>query len=203
MNAAPPAFRSELRAHNRHAIGAGLISLVGAILAWNLAYFFFVLILLGLVTAAKGDFGPATPRWIPGTALALAIGLLLWGVVDAVRRRFAPPSDRAIIGWHLIPDFLLLPVRVTFAIWGNFTAVRRLSPHEIDRAWELLVAIHRAGNAPISTLTVIEPDFSTLHRLLGTLQMLGFIDLHKGEQDWFYAVCSPREAELRALTSGE
>jgi len=199
MNPAPESFRAELRSHNRHAAGAAVLSLLAAVLAWNLAYFFFVLILLGLVTFDRGDFGPDMPPWIPATAAALAIVLFVWGVADAIQRRFQTTSDRPIIGWHLIPDFLLLPVRLTFAIWGNFHAIRRLDEASIAEAWELLLAVHQAGQARLGALAMIEPDPARLHRLLTTLQMLGYIDLHRGEQDWFYSVCSPREAELRAL----
>lgn len=201
MTPAPESFRAELRSHNRHAAGAAVLSLLAAVLAWNLAYFFFVLILLGFVTADRGDFGPEMPRWIPETAFVLAGALFVWGVVDAARRRFATASDRPVIGWHLIGDFLLLPVRLTFAIWGNFSAIRRLDDAGLAHAWELLTEIHRLGQAKLSALALVEPDSARLHRLLSTLQLLGYIDLHRGEQDWFYAVCSPREAELRALAN--
>lgn len=199
---APAAFRRELRAHNRHAVLLALGSLALALLAWNLAYFFFVLILLGLTTAARGDFGSHIPPWIPASAGGLALILLIWGVLDAYRRRFAPPPDRAILGWHLLGDFLLLPVRLTFAVWGNLDAVRRLDSTALDRAWELLLTIHRAGRANAGALALVEPDPPRLHRLLSTLQFLGYIDLHRGEREWFYAVRSPREPELRALTDG-
>lgn len=200
---APAAFHAELRSHNRHAVGVAVLALLASIVAWNLAYFFFNFTLLGFLSAIHGDFGPETPAWIPRTALALAAALLVWGVVDAFRRRFATASDRQVIGWHLIPDILLLPVRLTFAVGGNFSAVRRLTREEADRAWDLLVAIHQAGRAKAGTLRVIEPDPAKLHRLLGTLQMLNYVDLHPGDDDWFYTVCSPRETELRALTGGD
>ncbi len=200
MSAAPAAFCAELRSHNLHALGGAILSLLAAALAWNLAYFFFVLILLGLETSVRGDFGGEIPRWILISALALAGVLFIWGLVDAGQRRFAPPSDRAIIGWHLISDFLLLPVRLTFAIGGNLRAVRLLTSSEIGRAWELVLTIHQQGKARLSTLSLIEADPARLQRLLATLQLLGYIDLHKGKQDWFYSICSPREPALRALT---
>jgi hypothetical protein len=202
MIAPPPAFRSELRSHNLHAVGAAIAALLGAVVAWSLAYFFFVLILFGLVTAVRGDLGPDVPVWIRGAALASAATLLAWGAADARRRRFASVPDRHIIGWHLIEDVLLLPVRLTFAIWGNLAAVRRLDAAELAQAWELLTTILQAGKARLSALTLVEPDLARLHRLLSTLQLLGYIDLHRGDRDWFYAVCSPREAELRALAAG-
>lgn len=202
MNA-PAAFCAELRSHNRHAVAVAVLSFFGAILAWNLAYFFFNFTALGFLSAIHGDFGPEKPAWISRAALALAVVLFFWGAIDAFRHRFVTASDRQVIGWHLIPDILLLPVRLTFAVWGNFSAVRRLSPEELDRAWELLVAIHQSGRAKLSALRPVEPDPGRLHRLLGTLQILDYVNRHRGKDDWFYTVCSPREAELRALTGEE
>jgi hypothetical protein len=199
MNAAPAWLRAQVRWHNIHAVSLALLSLATAALAWILAYFFFTLILLGLVTADRGDFGPQIPWWISGTGMACTAVLLIWGVIDHARHRYDGPSDRAVIGWHLFGEFLLLPVRLTFAIWGNLTAIRRLNDEELARAWELLGTIQRHGKTHLSALTLIEPDVDRLYRLLTTLQMLGLIDLHRGEGDWFYTVSSPRMDELRKL----
>lgn len=178
-------------------------SLVAAIVCWGLAYFFFVLILLGLTTAARGDVGPEIPQWIPTSAAIIAGVLILWGICLQIRRRYAGLTDRQIIGWHLISEFLLLPVRMTFAVGGNLGAIRWLSPAEQDRAWELLTTIHRARKARISSLTLIEPDPGRLFRLLSALQFADFIELHRGEQDWYYSVRSTKEPELRTLADGE
>ncbi len=200
MNAAAPAWlRAQLRSHNRHALWLAILSLAAAVLTWNLAYFFFVLILLGAVTSVQGDRGPQIPAWIPGAAFVLAIGLFVWGVVDHLRGRYAGVSDRAIIGWHLLADFLLLPVRLTFAAWGNFRAIRQLNDDEISRAWELLVLIQQHGKARLSALTLVEPDSGRLFRLLNTLQLIDLIDLHRGEGDWFYAMRSNHGEELGKL----
>lgn len=199
----PAALRRELRSHNRHAVLVAALSAVAAALAWILAWYFFVLILLGLVTSARGDFGAEMPRWIPSTATGLAAALLAWGFADAWRHRFAPPRDRSIIGWHLVPDFLLLPARLTLAIGGNLQAIRRFRAEDAERAWNLLVGIHQLGRAPLTTLAQIEPESSQRDRLLATLQLLGYIDLHRSEEGWFHSVCSAREPALRALLRGE
>jgi hypothetical protein len=192
-----PWLRAQVRAHNIHALVLAFLSLVAAVLAWELAYFFFVLILLGLVTSARGEPIAVMPPGIPLTAFGLALVLLVWGMIDHFRKRFAGASDRPIIGWHLFGDFLLLPVRLTFAIWGNCAAVRRIEAAELARMAELLGTIHRAGKGRLGALALIEPDPARLHRELEMLQFAGLIDLHRGEGDWFYTVRSPREAEVR------
>jgi hypothetical protein len=205
MNAAAPAWlRAQVRSHNLQALWLSILSLAAAGLAWNLAWFFFVLILLGAVVAARGDLGPDVPPWLYPTAFAMVGFLLAWGMVDHFRRRYAGASDRSIIGWHLLGDFLLLPVRLTFAVWGNLSAIRWLSPMELERAWELLILIQRDGKGRLSALTLVEPDPDRLYRLLSTLQMLDLIDLHRGEGDWFYTVRSTRWEELgKLLASGD
>lgn len=192
-----PWLRAQVRAHNIHALVLGILSLVAAVLAWNLAYFFFVLILLGVVTSARGEPFVAMPQWIPLTAVGLALALLVWGTVDHFRKRFAGASDRPIIGWHLFGEFLLLPVRLTFAVWGNLAAIRRLDEAQFARMAELLETIHRSNKARLSALTLVESDSTQLHRLLETLQFTGLIDLHRGEGDWFYTIRSTREPEIR------
>jgi hypothetical protein len=195
-------LRVRLRAHNRHAIGLALLALASAVLIWNLVYFFFVFLLLGFLAATRGDIGPLTPEWIPHLAFVLLVLLLLWGVRDQFRHRYEGVSDRPIIGWHVFADFLLLPVRLTFAIWGNISAFRRLSDAELFRAWELLSAVRGNGKGHLNSLTLIEPDTDKLYRLITTLQMLDLIDLHRGEGDWFYTVRSTRQEEVgKLLTS--
>jgi hypothetical protein len=199
MTPAPAAFRRRFAAHNAHAITVAALSLLAAVVLWSLAYFFFALILLGLTTAARGDWADEMPAWIPATALALAGVLVVWGMIDLWLRRYRGATDRPIVGWHLIGEFLLLPVRVSLAVWGNLSAVRRLDAGEIERAWELLREIQSRGRAPLSSLTLIEPDARRLHRLLTALQFTRYIDLHQGGQDWFYTVRSDQAEPLPRL----
>ncbi len=199
---APAEFRRRVLAHNVHAVVMSALSLVAAVAIWNVAYFFFVLILLGLNTAVRGDEGPMIPLWIYVAALGCAGFLLVWGLIDGWLRRYARLTDRAIVGAHLVEDFALLPVRLTFAIWGNFGAVLWLGPDGVRRSWELLAAISVVGKAPLSSLTLIERDVGALHRQLGALQMLGCIDLHAGREDWYYTVRGNLDEPLKRRLAG-
>jgi hypothetical protein len=192
-------LNGRIRAHNRAAAWLAVVSFVSGIALWGLAYFFFVLILLGLVTAVRGDQGPEIPRWIPETAFGLAVILLVWGMADHLRNRYTRLTDRPIIGWHLIRDFLLLPVRLTFGSFANLAAIRRLDATELGRAWELLLAIQQKGKLPVSALGLVESDERRRVRLVTALQLCGIIDLHHVEEDWFYTVRSSEEGNLRKL----
>jgi len=135
--------------------------------------------------------------------MAACVGALLaWGVVDHFRNRFAAATDREIIGWHLLPDFLLLPVRLAFSIWGNLAAIRLLDARELDAARELLGVIRQKRRVPLSSLTLVEPDTRRLFKLVSALQLLDLIDLHRGEDGWFYTIRSTHDDELRKLLSG-
>ncbi len=179
-----------------------VLSLAGAIVVWNMAYFFFVLILLGLTTAVRGDEGPAIPPWIAVAALVGAAGLLVWGLIDRWLHRYERLNDRAIIGPHVLADIALLPVRLTLAIWGNLGAILVLGRGGVRRSWELLSAISSAGKAPLSSLTLVERDPVTLHRQLRTLQMLGCINLNAGREDWYYTVRGELDGKLKRRLAG-
>jgi len=195
-------LRGRLRAHNRHALGLALLATGAAALAWFLAWSFFMLLLLGFFTAIRGDIGVGTPPWAVSVVGAMVVLLFAWGLLDQFRNRYAGVSDRLVIGWHLIPDVLLLPARLTFAIWGNLSALRRLSNDELSRAWDLLVSIRQNGKAHLRSLALLEPDANRLYKLITTLQMLDLIDLHRGEGDWFYTVRSTRFADIGRLLTG-
>ena len=130
------------------------LSLVAAVVAWNLAYFFFVLILLGLLWLSQQRRGPHThPR--PGSWRALRCARVFSLVrADSIGdNRHALLSDREIVGLHVFTQFALLPVRLTLAIWGNVGAVVWLEQDGSRRAWALLEAISAAGKAPRSALS--------------------------------------------------
>ena len=129
---------------------------------------------------------------------------MVWGLADRLRNRYTKLTDRPIIGWHLIRDVLLLPVRLTFGSFANLSAVRRLDATELERAWELLLTIQERGKLPVSALGLIESDEKRRMRLVTALQLCGIIDLHHVDEDWFYTVRSSEEGSLRnLLTDGE
>ncbi|MGC1480539.1 MAG: hypothetical protein WA771_08540 [Chthoniobacterales bacterium] len=190
-------------AHNFHAVVMAFLSLFAAVLLWVLAGFFFVLILLGLTTAVRGDEGPAMPEWIVTTA-AGGVGLLLiWGWWDRWLHRYVELRDRPIVGWHLFADVALLPVRLTFAVTGNFGAILWVGPERVARAWQLLLAIKEAKRAPVSSLTLVERDGHELHYLLRALQLTGCIDLHAGKEGWFYTVRGNLAEDLQRWLAGD
>lgn len=188
MNAPPRAFQQLLTRHNWHAFWMSLVCLLGALILWQVIGFFLYLILLGLTTAVHGDWGDEVPRWIPITAIGSTLVLFIWGSVDEWLRRYAPTSDRAIIGWHVIADALLMPVRVTFGIWGNLGAMVFLSREQKFHVWTVLKAMNRVGKIQAHALGQLDTDPARLQQSLQVLQLLDLVSRYQVDHDAYYLV---------------
>jgi len=204
-----PRFRRRIAAHNRHAVIAAVLSLAGAWLGWTVAYGLFVGVILGGLTVANGPEVLAgerlmtLPSWIHPAALALALLLLIWAAVDERQNRYHPASDRAVVGWHILGDVLLLPPRLTFGFGHQLAAIIRLSRSEQAEALDLLHHIYTEKRAPLHSLGAWFPDAGRLRRLLLALQMAGWIDLLRTEEGWIYIVRSTELEEVAAIFGGE
>lgn len=196
----PAEFQRRLNVHNRQCWVAAAVSLLGAWLGW----LFFGVIFTGAVlvfeavrTGSVDLLKP--PVWFYPAGVAGVILLFLWAGLDRWIHRFHPPPDRPIIGWHLIRDVLFLPARMTFAIWEHLGARVVLGRHERMEAWRLLLAIRTMERPSAALLAAEFPDTRLLMKLLVALQLLGWIDLHGGDGEWYYKICSSGEEDLRAL----
>jgi hypothetical protein len=204
VNSLPREFLGRFVAHNRSCWAAAVVSVVGAALAW---LFFFaiysgaVLLFETVRTGSTELLGP--PVWYGPGALAGAVVLLIWGSVDRWKNRFRLPPDRPIIGWHLFREFLLLPPRMTFSVWDHVGARVLLSSWERAEAWRLLQTIFATKRAELPELAQHFPDHRQLRRLLTGLQLTGWIDLHRGEETWFYRVLSDQEPVIRGLMTDD
>lgn len=195
-------FLQRIKSHNRHALLASALSLFGAWLGWTIAYGLFVGIILGFLTilhgqeTITGERLLTLPAWVHPAALAAALALLVWAVVDEKSRRFHPVSDRPVIGWHLLGDVLLLPARLTFGVGHQLAAIIRLSESEKREALELLRHIFTEKRCLQHALGAWIPETGRLRKLLLALQLAGWIDLLKTEEGWLYIV---RSSELEEV----
>ena len=204
-----PRFRLRIASHNRHAVIAAFMSLVGAWLGWTIAYGLFVGVILGGLTVANGpevltgERLMTLPAWIHPAALGLALALLIWAAVDERQKRYHPASDRAVVGWHILGDVLLLPARLTFGFGHQLAAIIRLSHQEKAEALDLLHHIFTEKRTPLHSLGAWFPDAGRLRRLLLALQMAGWIDLLRTEEGWIYIVRSTESEEVAAIFGDE
>lgn len=204
-----PAFRRRITSHNRHAVIAAILSLVGAWVGWTVAYGLVVGVTVGALTVAHGQevlMGErlmTLPAWIHPAALILALMLLVWAAVDEKTRRYHPASDRAVVGWHILGDVLLLPARLTFGVGHQLAAIIRLNSAEEEQALELLHHISTEKRAPLHSLGAWFPHPVRLRKLLLALQLAGWIDLLRTEDGWIYIVKSTEADEVAAIFSEE
>ena len=202
MSPTPKAFLRLLSRHNRHVIWMALVCLLGALLVWQLIVFFFILILLGLTTAVLGDWGGSIPLWIYASAIALAAILLVWGCLDQWLRRYTPIVDRSIIGWHVLGDALLMPVRITFGIWGNLGALILFNGRQKLHAWTVIQAMSRAGKVQAHALGQLDSNPQRLEKSLRALQLLDLIARYQGDDDAYYLI-NHQAAEPLMIKAGE
>lgn len=204
-----PRFRQRISSHNRHAMIAALLSLLGAWVGWTIAYGLFAGVMLGALTVANGqevltgERLMALPAWIQPAAMAAALVLLIWAAVDERLNRFHPASDRAVVGWHILGDVLLLPARLTFGVGHQLAAVIRLDHSEQIEAHDLLRHIYQEKRCALHSLGAWFPDPAHLRKLLLALQMAGWTDLLRTEDGWIYIVRSNEADEVAAIFSGE
>ena len=188
---------------------AALLSLLGAWVGWTIAYGLFVGVVLGALTVANGQevlLGErlmSLPAWIQPAAMAAALVLLVWASADERLHRFHPASDRAVVGWHILGDVLLLPARLTFGVGHQFTAVIRLNHSERIEALDLLHHIFTEKRCPLHSLGAWFPDAGRLRKLLLALQMAGWIDLLRTEEGWIYIVRSAEADDVAAIFGEE
>ena len=200
-----PQFRQRISSHNRHAVIAAVLSLLGAWVAWTIAYGLFVGVTLGALTVAHGQevlLGErlmSIPAWLHQAALAAALLLLVWAAVDERLHRFHPASDRPVVGWHILGDVLLLPARLTFGFGHQLAAIIRLNHPEKIEAFDLLRHIHVEKRCLLHSLGAWFPDAGRLRKILLALQLAGWIDLLRTEEGWIYIVKSTEEEEVAAM----
>lgn len=204
MQSAPAIFEKSFRDHDRHCVVAAVMSLIGAWFSWLLFGTVYCGGVILFETVRTGD--PDLQRvssgyWAAGAGAALI--LFVWASVDRFRRLYQPPPDRAIIGWHLFADVLLWPPRLTYAVADNMGLRIGADARTISEAWRLLEVIVQRERAPQSVLAYDFPDDRLLQKLLRALQLTSWIDLYRGEEDWYYRIRTDAEEMLRSLNESE
>lgn len=196
----PEEFAARFPQHNRQAVISALFCLLGTLVCWQLAWFLTRWLTLFVLSTVLGEEA-RLPEKLP-VAFGLGMAFLYgWGVLEATAHRYRTAEDRPPLGWRAVKDLLLFLPRMTFGIVGNLGAVARLSPDEVNRAWELLLEIRDSERATFSSLAIQESDVRMRMRLLQALQMIGMIDHHSSRDgDFFYLVRSDRVAWLKSLS---
>lgn len=204
VQSAPAIFEKSFRDHDRHCLIAAGMSLIGAWFSWLLFGTVYCggVILFETVRTGNPDLQRVSGvYWAAGAGVAFF--LFVWASADRIRHLYQPPPDRAIIGWHLFADVLLWPPRLTYAIADNMGLRTGADARMLGEAWRLLEVIVQRERAPRSVLAYDFPDDRLLEKLLRALQLTGWIDLYRGEEDWYYRIRTDAEETLRSLNEPE
>lgn len=200
MDGVPRAFFKRLTSHNRHVLLGAVLSLVGAIAAWGAIYWGARMLILFLLTAAYGE-AAQLPEHFYYIFMGVIVLLLTLAAVDRAFNPFPTPTDRPIFGLHLIKEIALMPALLTFAIYDNLNAYQRISPRLVADAWRLFKEIDSRGKVSYFEVNLLEEAGPKTQALLLLLQFAGLLDLHRGEEEWFYLIPSSEQefcAQLKA-----
>ncbi|HEY5741888.1 MAG TPA: hypothetical protein VIS99_05045 [Terrimicrobiaceae bacterium] len=197
-NEIPGVFRARLLEHNRSCWIAAILSLWCAGIGWAIlsALYTAVALLFGAI-GSGGSFEP--PPWFYHAGLCGMSVLLVCAALERWLLPFQALSDRPIIGWHLIVDGLLFPARMTFMIWDHLGARTTLSRVELEETWLLMQMISKTKRADSSRLAADFPNSTQRAKMLTALQCIGWIDLHQGEEDWYYCARDDQKRTLSGL----
>lgn len=187
-----PEFLHRVRTHNWAVFLTSIFSGAAAAIVWGGLYFGGKWAVLSFRTTINGTEAilPADyDLWFGGFFFAVIATVLAW----RWWRPLAPPCDRPIIGWHLIPEILLLPGYLLLAFSDQWIAWQHLTPARLHTSWELLRAFATQPKWPEPHLPRLGLNEKELPRSLLLLQYVGLIDLHRSPRYWFYRLRSSEE----------
>ena len=194
-DAAPRALHRYFAVHNRQALTLAFLSLGASAVLWAVIYVLVFWFSLVAATLSR-SFDPATlvqvtdrdlltadfPRWF---AVGAAVTLVVAGVIRKRVRLARLREARLYLLWVCVELFMAIP-NVTFAVWGNLSAITRLRRQEAAEAWKLLQRINQeGGRMNVASLRQEIDDEKTLRRVMFSLQLVGLISLRESQQGWF------------------
>lgn len=171
----PAAFREHFRRHNREAALLAGITLAAAVSLWTLFY----IVVYGIILLFTSSLQGIDAR-IPSSFLAVFAGcalllcLVAW-IMRKIRPGFFVPDQKS--GFEIFMDILLVLPRITFEVWGNFSACQFPSETELRAAWELLQTMGERGKINVRQLPLEVPDQVLRARVVFLLQLAGLVEL--------------------------
>ena len=194
-DAAPRALQRYFAVHNRQALTLALLSLGMSAFLWAITYVLAVWVPLVAATLSR-SFNPATlvevtdrdlmtanfSSWFAGGA---AVALLVAWIVRKRVRLAKLREARLYLLWVVVELFMAIP-NMTFAVFGNLSAITRLRRNEAAQAWKLLQRIDQeGGRMNVAYLRQEIEDERMLRRVMFGLQLVGLISLRESQQGWF------------------
>lgn len=171
----PEAFREHFRRHNREAILITLITLAAAILLWTASYIAVYGLILLVTTALQGGEAGIPPVFLPVFAGCAIVLCLLALIMRKIRPGYFAVDHKS--AFEVLMDILLVLPRVTFEVWGNFSAIQFPGERELQAAWRLLQTMGERGKLSIHQLPLEIPRQSLRARVVFLLQLAGLVEV--------------------------
>ena len=197
----PAALRRYFARHNQQALLLALFSLVTAAILWGLIYLFVYWFALVAVTLSR-SFNPATlvqvsdpnllgAYFLPEFGGAVVLFLAVAAVVRQHLRIERLREQRHYFLW-VAAELLMAVPNVTFAFFGNLSAITHLRRRDGVRAWRLLERMHaEGGRLNLASLRLEIEDEASLQRVLFALQLVGLVGLRENQGGWFVVLRHP------------
>ena len=193
----PAAFREHFRRHNREAIWLTLITLAAAVLLWTLFYIAVYGLILLVMSAVQGGDARIPPMFLPVFACcAMLLCAVAW-VMRKMRPGFFVSDYKT--WFETFTDILLVLPRITFQVWGNFSACQFPGEMELEAAWELMRTIGAQGKINVRQLPLEVPDPRLRARVVFLLQLAGLAEV-RSYSDGLWLVLQGEKA--RRLAQG-
>jgi len=181
----PQAFRDHFTRHNRQAIMLGIITLIAAILLWTVFYavFYTGALLAFSIFRGADDVNISHAFFIVFIVCALLLCALAW-LVRKIRPNYFPVDNKPPLEVFL--DILLVLPRVTFEVWGNFSALQFPTERELRASWKLLHAmgsLDAHGKMSIQRLPLEIPKPDLRERVVFLLQLAGLVGVRRYDDE--------------------
>lgn len=211
-DAATRRLRRYFAQHNRQALFLATLSLGASVVLWALIYalvYWFSLVATTVSRSLNADtisqvnnpdlLGTHFSEWF---ALGAGASLVVAAIVRQRVRVAWLREARLYLLWVLVELFMAVP-NVTFAVWGNLSAITRLRRREAREAWRLLERIHQeGGRMKLANLRQEIDDARTLRRVMFGLQLVGLVAVRESRDGW-YLYLQNREAFAALLSPAE
>ena len=194
----PEAFREQFRRHNREAIALTIITLVAAILLWTAFYVVVSACVLLVLSALKGGDARVPATFVAVfTGCALLLCLLAW-IMRKLKPSFFPADHKSFFD-NLMDIVLMLP-RITFEVWGNFSAWQNPTERELRAAWNLMVRMGARGKIEMQRLPVEIPGRRLRERVVFLLQLAELAEVRRYHNGLWLVLRGPQARRLARST---
>lgn len=184
------ALRRKIEAHNKLIIASTIGGSLCVVVLWAILCFVMWWLSVLFLTVSKGveaEMPQHSSNWI--TTVVLAWFAL--GFADRYLHRNASRDTNS--SFEKVLKIVLLPVRVTFAVWDNYRNHIRLSEPDLECATTFLERVFRVGGMTTDLVDGEFPNEQVRDRIVDALKILDLIYIRNRKDDEFLSLSNPQK----------